>query len=328
MLILNFLILIVGFLFLIKGADWFVDGSASLAKKLKVSGVIIGLTVVSMGTSAPELAVSSSAALKGANEIAISNVIGSNLFNLLMILGICALIKPIPVDNPIIKRDFPLSIIVTLLLLLFSGFQIITGKVSITKGTSYYTEVGKISRIFGIIFLIAFITYMVFLIVDSKKHPQEEDDIKNEPLWKCFFFIVLGAGLIIAGGQMVVNSATYIAKFFGMSQTFIALTIVAFGTSLPELVTSIVAAKKGENGMAVGNVVGSNIFNILLILGVSSSITPIAVNFASVVDLIILFVVSIISYIFVVRDRKVGRINGTIMIALYVGAVVFATFRK
>ncbi len=323
-LLANFALLIVGFVLLIKGADFFVDGSAALAKRFRVPGVIIGLTIVALGTSAPELAVSTSAALKGSNEIALSNVIGSNIFNLLMVLGICAMICPLPIDKVIMKRDFPISILITVLILVWVRIPCLAGG---SLGTAKMADnVGEVSRILGILLLLLFILYIYLLIRSARKNPMEEDDTPLMPLWQCLLMILGGIACIVAGGQFVVNSAKDIARAFGMSETLIGLTIVAVGTSLPELVTSIVASRKGENGLAVGNVVGSNIFNLLFILGVSSSIHPIAVNLASVIDLMILIAISVITFLFA-RKNKIGRIEGGIMVALYAADVIFAILR-
>ncbi len=319
----NFALLVAGFVLLIKGADFFVDGSAALARRFRVPGVVIGLTIVAMGTSAPELAVSTSAAIAGSNEIALSNVIGSNIFNLLMVLGICAMICPLPIDKVIMKRDFPISIGITVLILLWTGIPCLT---SGALSAAMADNVSEVSRILGILLLLLFILYIWWLIRSARKNPMEEDDTAPIPLWKCALMILGGVAGIVAGGQFVVNSAKEIARTFGMSETLIGLTIVAVGTSLPELVTSIVASRKGENGLAVGNVVGSNIFNLLLILGVSSSIHPIAVNLASVIDLLILTGVSCLTFLFA-RKNKIGRGEGAVMVAIYVADVIFAILR-
>ena len=323
-LLLNILLLIVGFVALIKGADLFVDGSASLARTFKVPSVIIGLTIVALGTSAPELAVSTSAAINGSNEIALSNVVGSNIFNLLMVLGVCSVICPIPIDISIAKRDFPLSIIVSVAILIAAGFKVFTGVYPLSTPMNDY--VGVISRPFAIGLLTVFVAYIVFLIMMARKHPTEETDEKKLPVWKSLLLIVIGIAAIVIGGQLVVENAKSIAAFFGMSETLIGLTVVAFGTSLPELVTSIVASRKGENGLAVGNVVGSNIFNLMFILGVSGAIHPISVNFASVIDLAILIVVSVATMIFALT-KKINRAEGAVMILMYVSTVTFAILR-
>ena len=317
-------LLAVGFIALIKGADLFVDGSSGLAKNFRVPGVVIGLTIVAMGTSAPELAVSTSAALKGANEIALSNVIGSNIFNLLVVLGICAVIHPMPIDKTIIKRDFPISIGITVLTLIAVGAPfLISGNIAEAKMSD---NIGEVSRIYSIILLVMFVSYIAMLIISARKDPQEEDGTEPKPLWQCILLILVGVACIIAGGQFVVNSAKAIAGGFGVSETLIGLTIVALGTSLPELVTSIVASRKGENGLAVGNVVGSNIFNILFILGVSCTIHPIAVNFASLIDMAVLIAVSLMTLIFA-GSKNIGRVRGAVMVAVYIADVVFAVLR-
>ena len=323
-LLLNIVLLVLGFAALIKGADWFVDGSAALARTFRVPGVIIGLTIVAMGTSAPELAVSTSAALQGANEIALSNVTGSNIFNLLMVLGVCALIRPIPIERGILKRDFPLSIAAAVAVLAAVGLPMLTGAVKLPVGMA--ENVGVISRGFGIALLVVFAAYLTLLIILGKKNKTAESDEPPVPVIKSVLLIVFGVACIIIGGQLVVNNAVAIAAFFGMSQTLIGLTVVALGTSLPELVTSIVASRKGENALAVGNVVGSNLFNLLLILGVSATIHPIAVNFASVLDLGILIVVSVITLLFCLTKR-ISRVEGAVMVLLYASTIAFAILR-
>ena len=324
-ILLNCLLLAVGFVALIKGADFFVDGSSGLAAFFKVPGVIIGLTIVAMGTSAPELAVSTSAAIAGSNEIALSNVVGSNIFNLLGVLGVCALIHPIPINRAIMKRDYPISVIISFVTLLAVGLGfVLSGNFA---ETGMLDNVGEVSRVYGIILLVLFVGYIAMLIMQAQKDRKQEDETAAPmPVWKCILLIIVGLACIIIGGELVVDNAKKIAAAAGMSETLIGLTIVAIGTSLPELVTSIVASKKGENGLAVGNVVGSNIFNILFILGVSSTIHPIAVNLASVLDLAILIIVSVITFLFA-KSGKLGRPAGAAMVALYAADVVFAILR-
>lgn len=304
--------LAVGFVCLIKGADFFVEGSSSIAKIFKVPSVIIGLTIVAMGTSAPETAVSISAALKGSNEIAVSNVVGSNFFNLLVIIGICALMQPIIITKDIIKRDYPYSIFATVLLLVFLSIgHIITGKPTLNAIT-------------GIIMLISFTAYIITLVKSAlnKNRVGEIKDIENiksRPLTMSIILIVIGLAGVITGGNLVVDSAAALASSFGMSETLIGLTIVAIGTSLPELVTSIVAAKKGEADLALGNVIGSNIFNILFVLGISSVLNTITVSLDSVIDTALLIAVNIaVLSIVLVKKNSIGRFSGTAMILMYV----------
>ncbi len=325
MFFLYLILLVLGFWLLVKGADLFVDGSTGIAGLLNVSGLVIGLTIVAFGTSAPELAVSTTASMNGSNEIALSNVTGSNIFNLLCVLGICAVIKNVPVEKIVLKRDFPFSIFITFLMLLILGCPLVG-----SGNNNYFgmeDKIGSINRIFGIISIIVFILYIVFLIYDSRKKTDEDEKVKKISLSKSILLVIVGITMIIGGGQAVVNSAKFIAKAAGMTETLIGLTVVAVGTSLPELVTSIVAAKKGESGLAVGNAIGSNIFNLLLILGLSATINPIDVNLASLIDISILLAISIITYVFVFTGKKITRLEGITMILIYIADLVFAIIR-
>ncbi len=327
MIFVNFLILIAGFAALVKGADIFVSGSSSLARNFHVPSLIIGLTIVALGTSAPELAVSTSAAFQGSNEIALSNVIGSNIFNLLCVLGICAIISPLAVDKGVLIRDFPLCLVTTALLPLLACGPVLFGGNLMSYGVAQ--EAGTITRPIGLIFILIFVLYIGVLIYITKKQNSapEEDEGEKVPVWKCALFIIVGLALIIAGGEAVVYSAKEIARAAGMTETLIGLTIVAVGTSLPELVTSIVAARKGETGLAIGNAIGSNLFNLLLILGVSALVHPISVNIASVYDMLILLGISTVAFIFSLSGKRIARLEGILMVALYVGDVCFAIFR-
>jgi cation:H+ antiporter len=317
MIFVNFLVLIIGFAALVKGADFFVDGSASLAKKFHVPSLIIGLTIVAFGTSAPELAVSTTAALNHSNEIALSNVIGSNIFNLLVVLGFCALFSPVPVSSEILKRDFPLSILITVLVLIFGG--------GLIEGRAAGSTVGTISRFEGLALLIVFAVFM-FLLVRNAMHSQTEEEAAQEniSLKKCILLMIVGIALIVIGGQAVVDSAKSIAYFFGMSETLVGLTIVAVGTSLPELVTSIVASCKHENGLAVGNVVGSNMFNIMFILGTTAVLNPLPVTYELSVNLLFLLLISAVTFVFITTGKQLSRAEGAVMCMLYVGQTAFA----
>lgn len=299
---MEYVLLIVGFILLIKGADFFVDGSASVAKKLRVSSMIIGLTVVAMGTSAPECAVSIAASFRGDNAVAVSNVIGSNIFNLLMVCGICAVISPLPVKAETMKKEFPISIVAAIALVVMGYLGM---------------EVGRVD---GLLLLGAFIVFLIWLVRGARKGRdanEDEEEIKTLSTWLCLIYIVGGIAAIVVGGDLVVDSATTIAENFGLSQTLIGLTIVAMGTSLPELVTSIVAAGKGETDMAIGNVIGSCIFNILLVLGIAGAISPIEVLMENVIDAIILIGISIVTWIFAWTGKRINRAEGAIMVAIY-----------
>ncbi len=323
--ILLFILLIIGFVLLVKGADIFVDGSSSLARRFKVSGLIIGLTIVALGTSMPEFAVSTVAAVKGANEIALSNVVGSNIFNLLSVLGVCAILCPVPVEKAVLKRDFPVSLIITFLLLPVTGAYNAYFRPDLME--SMYDTVGVIGRIEGLALVICFVAYIILLVVSAEKNQDDTDDEEVASLKKCVLYIVSGLVMIILGGQAVVHSARKIALIFGVSETLIGLTIVAVGTSLPELVTSIVAARKGETSLAIGNVIGSNIFNILFILGASALIDPIGVNYASAFDIGILVAVTILVYLSLLISKSLNRSHGTAMVLIYIASVVFAALR-
>ena len=308
---LSFIMLVFGFVLLVWGADKFVAGASALARRLGVSPLLVGLTIVAFGTSAPELAVSLTAALQGANEIAVGNVVGSNIFNLLMVAGLSAVVCPLVMDRTLLRRDWPISLAAAVLLLVFIAPDL------------------TISRIEGVILLVVFALVLGMQIRAALKNrdtlESEEDEITMPPLM-IGVNIVLGLACIIIGGQLAVNGATGIARMFGLSETLIGLTIVAIGTSLPELVTSLVAARKGQNEIAMGNVIGSNIFNLLLILGVSATITPIPVQATSIIDALVLIGISIVFYL-PARRGRLGRAPGVIMALTYVVYTAYLIMR-
>lgn len=318
---LAILFLVIGFVFLVKGADIFVEGSSSIAKKFKVPSIIIGLTIVAMGTSLPEAAVSVTASIANKNALAVSNVIGSNIFNLMMVIGVCAIMTPVAVNKATLKRDFPFSVICAILLLILG----VIGPMSLGHAD-------------GVIFLILFAGFIGLMIHSAMKASKEgnaiaseeieaAEEIKIMPVWKSLLFIVIGAVGIILGGDVVVDSASNIAAKFGMSQTLIGLTIVSVGTSLPELVTSIVAARKNEVDMALGNAIGSNVFNILFVLGIAGAISPMAFLNENVIDIVILLVFSLIVWLFAWTKKEIKRGEGLIMVLLYVLYVVYICVR-
>lgn len=318
---LAILFLVIGFVFLVKGADIFVEGSSSIAKKFKVPSIIIGLTIVAMGTSLPEAAVSVTASIANKNALAVSNVIGSNIFNLMMVIGVCAIMTPVAVNKATLKRDFPFSVICAILLLVLG----LIGPMSLGHAD-------------GVIFLILFAGFIGLMIRSAMKASKEGNAIASEeieaaeeiqimPVWKSLLFIVIGAVGIILGGDVVVDSASNIAAKFGMSQTLIGLTIVSVGTSLPELVTSIVAARKNEVDMALGNAIGSNVFNILFVLGIAGAISPMAFLTENVIDIVILLVFSLIVWLFAWTKKEIKRGEGLIMVLLYVLYVVYICMR-
>lgn len=320
-MVLAFVLLIVGFVLLVKGADVFVDGSSGIAKFLKIPSIVIGLTIVAFGTSAPEAAVSIIAGVNGSNDIAVGNVIGSNMFNLLGVLGISALISPVRVDVEIVKKQFPFMLAATGVLAL-AAFDVFFGSAetnTISRGEAF------ILLIMMAIFLYSVVTFALSSRKESGASEEKED--KPLKLWKCILFTILGLAGIIVGGQFVVDSASKIATSFGMSETLVGLTIVAVGTSLPELVTSIVAARKGESDIAIGNVVGSNVFNILFVLAASAAITPMNINAQGLCDLLILAAVSVLAYIFCFTKKTINRVEGGILVAMYAGYMAFAIIR-
>lgn len=325
--VLVYVYLIVGFVLLIKGADFFVDGASAVARLLKVPSVVIGLTIVAMGTSAPEAAVSITAGISGSNDIAISNVIGSNIFNLLVVIGVCAAIQAFDTDMEILKRDMPVNIGVTVLLLIF----LLVGK-----------QRGEISRIEGIILLVGIVVYLVVIVRSAMKNrksklaeeavgAEEKEAPKKLSVPMIILFILGGLLAIVWGGDLVVDNAQRIALSFGMSPMLVGLTIVAMGTSLPELVTSIVASRKGESGLALGNAVGSCLFNILFILGMSSLISPIRTSGKSIVESItdtaILAGITVLMLILSATGKKVSRGEGIFYVILYLLYMAFAILR-
>lgn len=319
------LLLVLGFAALVKGADLFVGGSSSLARHFHVPSLIIGLTIVAMGTSAPELAVSTAAAVQGANEIALSNVVGSNIFNLLAVLGLCAVLHPVPTDRPVLVRDFPISIAAAMAVLLGATAPMLFS--GALRGLRPSDPAGVVGRPLAALLILGFLLYLLWLVRDARKHPAQEEDKEQTPLGRSAAMILFGLILIVAGGEAVVAGAREIAKAAGMSETLIGLTIVAAGTSLPELVTSVVAARKGETGLAVGNVVGSNIMNLLFVLGISAAIRPVGVNLASVYDLLILAGVSLLTFAFLYTRRRIDRWEGILLLGLYMADMAFAILR-
>ena len=357
---LNILFLILGMAFLIKGADFFVSGASAVAKRMKVSPLIIGLTIVAIGTSLPELAVSITSAINGSVDMSVGNVVGSNMANMLLIIGIVALFAPIKVQKSSRKFDFPFMIVVTGLLLVFCSDTILNQSSS-----------NILTRTESIVFLLLLIFYIVTLIFNAKKDQKENllkdgnqvfeehlkklcDEVKNqkeikEPrkenwlkkirrkmkevsenpkIWQIVLFLIFGLAGVVLGGEAVSRTAQNLAIIAGMSEALVGLTIVAIGTSLPELVTSVVAARKGETDLAIGNIVGSNIMNIVLILGTVGTITQIGVSTIILTDLLILFISTIVFTLLALPKMKIGKVTGTILLLMYFGYMAFAIVRN
>ncbi len=310
-ILLQFVLLIVGFVFLIKGSDLFVDGASSIASILKIPTIIVGLTIVALGTSAPEAAVSITSSIAGNNALAVSNVIGSNLFNLLMVIGVAALLSDLLMEKSVLDKDLPFLVGITLLLAAF----IVIG--------------WNVTQIEGIILLVIMVGY-IFYLIRSTKGSGAMNYVEKPKLTlpKSIIFILIGIAGIVLGGNMVVNSASDIAIAFGMSETLVGLTIVATGTSLPELVTSLTALKKGENELVIGNVIGSNIFNILFVLGASSAIKSIPLDSSMLIDVLFMIAVTVLCYIFGKTQEKYDKKEGAILVALFIGYMAFAIIRN
>ena len=306
-------LLIIGFVMLIKGADWFVDGAAGIADKLHIPQLIIGLTIVAMGTSAPEAAISISASVQGSADIAVGNILGSNILNILIILGITSVITPLAVQKSTVKYEIPFVIIISVIFGLIGLFD------------------NSIGFIDGILLWVLFIAYIVYLFIMTTKgkikadeSDDEDNDKKPKKVWQLILFGIIGIALVVFGSNITVNAATEIATMFGMSERFIGLTIVALGTSLPELVTSITAALKKNADIAIGNIVGSNIFNILFVIGTSAMITPVAYQNQFLIDSILCVATAILLLLLVLnKDKKLKRWGGILMLICYAGYFVY-----
>lgn len=306
-ILIQFAFLIAGFVLLIKGADLFVEGAAGMADKFGIPQLIIGLTIVAMGTSAPEAAVSITSAVKGNAGITVGNVLGSNIMNVLLILGVTAVIISVPVQNSTFMYEIPYLIIVSSLFL-FLGMD------------------GIISRIDGVILWVAFIIYFIYLVFMAKKgRAQEgsESSGKQKPWWLLIVLTIIGMGMVMFGSDVTVNSASAIADEFGMDSRLIGLTIVAFGTSLPELVTSVIAAKKGSTDIAIGNIIGSNIFNILFVAGTTGLITPVEFKADFIIDSVISIGAVMLLMLCILKGRKLTRPGGAVMLMAYMGYFVY-----
>lgn len=300
-MLMELLLLVVGFVMLIKGADIFVEGAAGIAAKFGIPQLVIGLTIVAMGTSAPEAAVSITAAFKGTADITIGNVVGSNTINILVILGVTALIVAVAVQQSTIRYEIPFVVLVSIVLLVMGAMD------------------GVIGRMDGVILWVLFIVYIIYLFLMAKHGKEEEEEQADEPFWKLFVFVVFGIALIVIGADVSVDAASEIARVIGLSERFIGLTIVALGTSLPELCTSVVAATKGKADLAIGNIVGSNIFNILFVVGTTALIIPVPFNPAFIVDSAVAIAAAVLLWVCVLPKKKLTRPGGAVMLVGYVG---------
>ena len=303
-IVLQLALLALGFVMLVKGSDWFVDGAAGIAAKFRIPQIIIGLTIVAMGTSAPEAAVSITAATAGSADITVGNVVGSNIMNVLVILGLASAIIPIAVGKSTLKIDIPFMIAISVIFLLL-GWD------------------GTITRIDGLVLIALFAGYIGYMIWEAIHSNEDGDEIKDMPVWKLLLSTVIGMALIIFGADVAVDAATKLAQIFGMSERFIGLTVVALGTSLPELFTSVTAARKGNADIAIGNIVGSNIFNILFVVGLSSMVinVPFAANFR--IDMLVAIASCVFIWLAALKSKKLARWAGFTMLLGYVGYFVY-----
>lgn len=328
-----YVLLLLGFLLLVKGADYFVDGSSSIATSLKIPPLVIGLTIVAFGTSAPEAAVSITASIQGQNGIALGNVIGSNIFNLLCIVGMSAFIKPLLVKKSILIKEFPFLILSSVLLLVLSD--------DLLFQQSQNPILSNGDGLIFLMFLGIFIYYLVEVVLNSRNEKINSNSVATllgndngnntcvatMSISKSALLCIIGILGIIIGGKLVVDSASEIAINFGVSEKIVGLTIVSIGTSLPEFVTSVIAASKGESDIALGNVIGSNIFNILFILGVSALISPMPVDPSLFLDIVIMIFITIITYLFSIRKRDISKFEGIMLIIAYVAYMLFIVFK-
>lgn len=300
-MLIQIVLLVVGFVMLVKGADWFVEGVAGIAEKFGIPQLVIGLTIVAMGTSAPEAAVSITSAMKGSAGITIGNVVGSNILNVLVILGLTAVITRVAVQRSTVRYEIPFMLIITLVLL---GLGLSGNEITFVE---------------GIILWALFIVYMVYLFRMAKNQKEEADDSKEQPVWKLILLGIVGAVLVVWGADISVDAASAIAKMFGMSDRLIGLTIVALGTSLPELVTSVTAARKGKADIAIGNIVGSNVFNILFVVGTTALVTPVIFESKFVVDTLVAFGAGVLLWLGVMKHKELRRPVGALMLLAYAG---------
>lgn len=327
---LNILFLVIGMVLLIKGADFFVSGASGIAKRLKVPSLFIGLTIVAMGTSLPELSVSVTSAISNSIDMSVGNIVGSNLFNMLLIMGFVSLFSPVPMSRSSKKIDFPFLIAITGMLLLFSLDMLLDN-----------ASKNIISRVESILFLIILILYLCILIFNAKKSREKDENIqlknsvevekaetKQLKIWQIILYIVFGLAAVVFGGECVSTTAKFLALEMGMSDALVGLTIVAMGTSLPEFATSVIAAKKGENDIALGNVIGSNIINIALILGMVGLIAQVPVSSIILTDIVILLVSTIIFTICCVRKDDISKKEGILFLIMYFAYIAFAIIRN
>ncbi|KKK36322.1 sodium:proton exchanger [Mesobacillus campisalis] len=318
---MTYILLVVGFILLIKGADYFVEGASNIAQLLKVPPILVGLTIVAFGTSAPEATVSIIAAMEGSSDVSLGNVVGSNILNITLVIGITAIINPLKVESETIRKEIPFTLLASIVLWVF-----ISDVALQNRGTNLITRSeGIILLLFLSIFL-----YYIFEVARNSRSSDSVEEVQNKDItWgKNLVFTVGGMAAIIFGGDMVVDNATQIALAIGMSETLVGLTIVAIGTSLPELVTSITAALKKQTEIALGNIVGSNIFNILFVLGASATIAPLAVDNRIFTDVVCMIILTVVLLIFSRTKYKISKVEGAVLVAVYTAYLIYIILRN
>lgn len=312
-MILDILLLIAGAAIILWGADRLTDGASALARRMSVSETVIGLTVVAMGSSLPEFSVSLFSSIQGSGGMSAGNIVGSNLFNILIILGTVALIKPLTINSATIWKDIPLTILASLALFFMANDVLFDGLNS-----------NMLSRSDGAVFVLFFLIFLSYTYSLAKDKPEDSNThVENMPGWKIALFLLLGFGCLIGGGELLVESGTSLARSFGVSETVIGLTILAGGTSLPEMAASVIAARKGSVGMAIGNVVGSCVFNIFFVLGVCSSITPMQVGDIDMLQYVTLIGSGVMLWLFCKTKRTLGKWEGAVMVAAYIAFIIY-----
>ncbi|WP_226678081.1 calcium/sodium antiporter [Mesobacillus jeotgali] len=318
---MTYILLAIGFALLIKGADYFVEGSSKIATMLRVPPLLVGLTIVAFGTSSPEATVSIIAAMEGSSEVSLGNVIGSNIFNITLVVGITAMINPLTVETTTIRKEIPFTLLASVALAAVAS--------DIALQMANINSIGRSEGIILLLFFLIFLYYIIEVALNNREPASDVASVTGKGTWgKNLFITLAGLAAIIFGGDLVVDNATKIALSLGMSETLAGLTIVAVGTSLPELITSITAALKKKSEIALGNIVGSNIFNILFVLGISATISPLAVNDKIFTDIALMIILTAVLLIFSRSKFKISKVEGAILAAVYIAYLVYIIFRN
>ncbi|WNF25112.1 calcium/sodium antiporter [Mesobacillus jeotgali] len=318
---MTYVLLAIGFALLIKGADYFVEGSSKIAALLRVPPLLVGLTIVAFGTSSPEATVSIIAAMEGSSDVSLGNVIGSNIFNITLVVGVTAMINPLAVETMTIRKEIPFTLLASVALAVVAN--------DIALDMANINLIGRSEGFILLLFFMIFLYYIIEIALNNREPASAVSQVTSKGTWgKNILFTLAGLAAIIFGGDLVVDHATEIALSLGMSETLVGLTIVAVGTSLPELITSITAALKKKSEIALGNIVGSNIFNILFVLGASATISPLAVNDKIFTDIALMIILTAVLLIFSRSKFKISKVEGAILAAGYIAYLVYIILRN